>query len=138
MSTSSREIKIPKRSVIGRFSVFLAGVVFLVSMNGGQLFAGTHDAGHLTGLKASASAPGSVLFIPASAHVAGDNDTNWRTDLEMHNPGQETATVTVSLLRFRESNLNPSQRSYTLDPGESLQLPDILMSVFGLNGAAAI
>ncbi|HHQ48127.1 MAG TPA: hypothetical protein ENK19_04505, partial [Acidobacteria bacterium] len=28
-----------------------------------------------------------VLYVPAAAHVSGAHGTNWRTDLEIHNPG---------------------------------------------------
>ncbi len=88
--------------------------------------------------KSSAAVPGSVLFIPASAHVTGALGTNWRTDLELYNPGQAQATVTVSLLRAQQSNSNPSQQTYTLDPGESVRHEDVLTSVFGFDGSAAI
>ena len=88
--------------------------------------------------KSTATVPGSVLFIPASAHVSGALGTNWRTDLEMYNPGQVQATVTVSLLEDRQNNSNPVQRTYTLDPGESLRYEDVLPTVFGFEGAAAL
>lgn len=48
--------------------------------------------------KAFAAMPGSTLFIPATAHVSGALGTNWRTDLELLNPGTERSTVTIALL----------------------------------------
>ena len=96
------------------------------------------DKGYASTAKSSATVPGSVLFIPASAHVTGALGTNWRTDLELFNPGQAQATVTVSLLRAQQSNSNPSQQTYTLDPGESVRHEDVLTSVFGFDGSAAI
>ncbi len=96
------------------------------------------EANHVAATKSSATVPDTVLFIPASAHVAGALGTNWRTDLELHNPGQAEATVTLSLLRARESNSTPSQRTYDLGPGESLRFEDVLTSVFGFDGAAAL
>jgi len=99
---------------------------------------GSSDKNHASAMKSSASVPGSVLFIPASAHVTGALGTNWRTDLELYNPGQAQATVTVSLLRANQSNSNPSQQTYNLDPGESMRHEDVLTSVFGFEGAAAL
>jgi len=93
---------------------------------------------HTSTTKSSATVPGSVLFIPASAHVTGALGTNWRTDLELFNPGLAQATVTVSLLRAQQSNSNPSQQTYNLDPGESLRHEDVLTSVFGFEGSAAL
>ena len=88
--------------------------------------------------KNAAAIENSRLFIPASAHVSGALGTNWRTDLEIYNPGQSQASVTVALLRAQTSNSNPQTRTYTLDPGESLRFEDALMSIFGFDGAAAL
>lgn len=88
--------------------------------------------------KSSATVADTQLFIPASAHVSGALGTNWRTDLEIFNPGQSQASVTVALLKAGMSNTNPQTRTYTLDPGESIRFEDALQSVFGFDGAAAI
>jgi len=88
--------------------------------------------------KSAAAIENSQLFIPASAHVSGALDTNWRTDLEIYNPGQSQASVTVALLKAGTSNQNPQTRTYTLDPGESRRFADALMSMFGYDGGAAI
>lgn len=102
-----------------------------------SVHAGTATAAP-NGAKSSASISNTYLFIPASAHVSGALDTNWRTDLEIHNPGQAQASVTVALLKARTSNHNPDTRTYTLDPGESIRFQDALMSIFGFDGGAAI
>ncbi len=88
--------------------------------------------------KSFAAIENTQLFIPASAHVSGAGDANWRTDLEIFNPGQTRASVTVALLKAKTSNHNPQTRSYTLDPGEALRFEDALMSIFGFDGGAAI
>ena len=88
--------------------------------------------------KSFAAIENTQLFIPASAHVSGVGDANWRTDLEIFNPGQTRASVTVALLKAKTSNHNPQTRSYTLDPGEALRFEDALMSIFGFDGGAAI
>jgi len=88
--------------------------------------------------KSSAAIPNTQLFIPASAHVSGALGTNWRTDLEIFNPGQSQSSVTVALLKAGVSNHNPQTMTYTLNPGESRRFEDALMSIFGFDGAAAI
>ena len=85
-----------------------------------------------------ASSSGQPLFVPAAAHVAGAAGTNWRTDLEVHNPGTETATFTVELLERDVSNTSPESESFSLEPGTSLRLADVLWEVFGFSGAAAL
>ena len=88
--------------------------------------------------KSSAAIPNTQLFIPASAHVSGALGTNWRTDLEIFNPGQLQTSVTVALLKAGVSNHSPQTMTYTLDPGESRRFEDALMSIFGFDGAAAM
>jgi len=88
--------------------------------------------------KSAAAIPNTQLFIPASAHVSGALGTNWRTDLEIFNPGQLQTSVTVALLKAGVSNHNPQTMTYTLDPGESRRFEDALMSIFGFDGAAAM
>jgi hypothetical protein len=88
--------------------------------------------------KAFAATEGSVLYIPASAHVSGASGTNWRTDLELLNPGTERSTVTVSLLRAGQANLSPTQRTINIAAGQTARYTDVLSSLFGFSGAAAL
>jgi hypothetical protein len=88
--------------------------------------------------KSAAAIENTQLFIPASAHVTGALGTNWRTDLEVFNPGQSPASVTVALLKAGMANTNPQTKTYNLEPGESMRFEDALMSVFNFDGAAAI
>ncbi len=80
-----------------------------------------------------------VLYVPASAHAAGVNGASWRTDVEVHNPGAEAAAFTIELLRQNTDNGGsvPS-RSVTLGGGTSRRYTDILSTVFGVEGAAAL
>ncbi len=81
---------------------------------------------------------GTPLYVPAAAHVGGAAGTNWRTDLEVHNPGTTTASFTVELLERDSANTSPESASFTLGPGRSLRLADVLHGVFGFSGAAAL
>ena len=43
-------------------------------------------------------------IVPAGAHATGQQDTNWRTDLQLVNPGSNEVTVRVYLLRKGQDN----------------------------------
>ena len=48
--------------------------------------------------RSAAASPGEVLFISATAHQAGAQGTNWRSDLEIHNLADELGVFEVLLL----------------------------------------
>ncbi len=84
------------------------------------------------------TAASSRILVPASAHASGAGGTNWRTDLEVHNPGATTVTFTVELLKRGESNGSPASQTFNLAPGRSVRYDDVLASMFGFTGAAAL
>ena len=86
----------------------------------------------------AAYAAGSILYLPAGAHAAGANGANWRTDVEIHNPGSSTASFTVQLLESGADNSAPTSHTYTLAAGRSRRFSDVLVSEFGFVGAAAL
>lgn len=88
--------------------------------------------------KTIAVAPGTVLFLGATAHVAGANGTNWRSDVEVHSLGDETAEFVVYLLEHAADNSLPLHRELTLAPGQSLRLQDVLAGEFTFEGQAAL
>jgi len=81
---------------------------------------------------------GTPIYVVAAAHVAGAAGTNWRTDLEVHNPGSDELSFTIEMLRPHQANLNPQSASFTLAPGVSRRFEDVLESVFSFNGQAAL
>ena len=81
---------------------------------------------------------GEPVYIPAAAHVAGAADTNWRTDVELHNPGSTQAQYEIALLRRDQANPQPNTLTYTVAPGRCLRLNDVLFSTFGFEGGAAL
>ena len=81
---------------------------------------------------------GGSLMIPAAAHVTGASGTNWRTDLEVLNPGSSQCSYTIELLAQDQDNSSPDSRSFQLDPGLAVRYEDVLASMFAFSGAAAL
>lgn len=78
------------------------------------------------------------IYVPGAAHVAGSAGTNWKTDLEVHNPGTTQASYTVALLKRDQDNPAPAEKPYTLGPGLSVRYPDALSSLFSHSGGATL
>lgn len=78
------------------------------------------------------------IYVPGAAHVAGTANTNWRTDLEIHNPGATQAGYTIALLKRDQDNPTPVEKPYTLGPGLSTRYPDALWSLFSHDGGATL
>ncbi|HVN33015.1 MAG TPA: PKD domain-containing protein [Thermoanaerobaculaceae bacterium] len=78
------------------------------------------------------------LFVPTAAHLTGHNNVNWRTDLELQNPGSTPATYSIALLAQGQDNTAPARVDLTLDPGKSIRYTDILQTLFGFSGAGAL
>jgi hypothetical protein len=79
------------------------------------------------------------IFVPTGAHLKGFNDVNWRTDLEVYNPGPSRATYQIALLLRDQDNSNAAFRStFTLSQGLSARYNDLIYGAFGFSGAAAI
>jgi photosystem II stability/assembly factor-like uncharacterized protein len=83
---------------------------------------------------------GTVLYLPAAAHSEGTGGTVWRTDLEVHNPGTAQVPFTLAMLARDQTNTSPAVASFTLDPGKSVRLVDVLHDPavgFGVASGAA-
>jgi len=79
------------------------------------------------------------IYVPASAHASGVNGASWRTDLEVHNPGTAAVTFGVALLKQGADNGGtPATKSFSLGPQQSVRYVDVLSSLFGYTGAAAL
>ena len=75
--------------------------------------------------------------VVAAAHAAGAAGTNWRTDVEVH-CWSGPAEYSVELLKRDTDNSSPRRRDLTIDAGTSVRHEDILSSLFGFGGAAAL
>jgi hypothetical protein len=78
----------------------------------------------------AANMAGTDLLLPAAARVG-----SWVTDLYVFNPGDESVELTIYWLVRNQANLSPAGTSYTVGPGATLVLEDILMEVLGLDNA---
>ena len=84
---------------------------------------------------------GDILYVPAAAHATGTAGTNWKTDLEVHNPGTSPARFDLALLKKDQDNTSPSLASFTLEGGRSTRYADVLSSSavgFGFSGSGTL
>jgi len=110
-------------------------MVATVSASG--TISGTGVSGSLA-VTITGSPDDSHLYIATGAHNKGFNDTQWRTDVWVDNPGDTMATYTIELLVRDQANPKPTSQTYSLRPGAAAAYHDILWSVFGFSGAAAL
>ncbi len=74
--------------------------------------------------------------VLGAAHVAGVNDTAWRTSLEVCNFGAVGRTVTLELLRRGQANPEPAAVPFLLPVGVCARFADVVSSLFGQDDAA--
>jgi hypothetical protein len=84
----------------------------------------------LTASTVCAISPGDDLLIAGAART-----NRWLADLYINNPGTLTVTVEVMWINRDIQTANPDPAIYTVGPGETLILEDVLNSVFGFNRA---
>jgi len=80
---------------------------------------------------------GTETYVPAAAALAGAAGTNWRTDLELHNPSSETKIYRIDLLRRDATNAAPTSGNVTLEAGNSKRLDNVLARSFNVPSGAA-
>ncbi len=104
------------------------------------VYASVNDnrTGDATLIVPAAVSAGTAVYLPGAARVSGYEDTAWRTDLEVHNPGSSQARFTMELLVPDAENTAPAQRSFSLGGGLSVRYVDVIASVFGTDGAATL
>ncbi len=78
------------------------------------------------------------IWVCTGAHQPGYNQTVWRTDLEVHNPGSTKATNRIGLLKRDTDNRLAQTMEYTLNGGRSAHHADVIFDPFGFEGAAAL
>ena len=110
----------------GVFQVAASGTIGGQSVSGG------------TEVSVTAAAADDEIYVPACAHVDGFNQSRWRTDLELHNPGSTEARFQVLLLEFGKDNLQARSVDVTLPPDYSVSRVDALVDLFNFTGTAAL
>lgn len=78
-----------------------------------------------------------TVMVPA-ASTTGLSGSRWSTDLELHNRGATRAGITVEVLRLGADNSAPDSVALELAPGLSARYTDVLDTLFGVGGAAAL
>ncbi|MEN8164064.1 MAG: hypothetical protein ABFS37_08040, partial [Acidobacteriota bacterium] len=82
-------------------------------------------------LSVEALNPGTDVLVPAAARAG-----SWVTDLYVMNPGEVAVDGSVFWLVRGQANSNPISVPFSLEPGETLVMTDVLKEDFGLNQAA--
>lgn len=77
-------------------------------------------------------------WVCTGAHQPGYNNSVWRTDVEVHNPGPSKVTYRVSLLKRDTDNRSAPSVDFSIHGGRSAHHGDILFEAFGFEGAAAL
>ena len=105
-----------RRGLFSRLGIFLA--IFTMAATG-----------------AWAGVPGTDLWLPSVARTPGANGSQWYTTVWIHNPGTQTAQVSIGYLVRDQSNPVPKTQTVTVDPGETLKLADVFQDVFAVPNA---
>lgn len=79
-----------------------------------------------------------AVYVPGAAALSGSGGTNWRTDLEVHNPGATQATYEIALLKRDQDNPTPLKATFSLEGGHSMRYNNALANLFGYSGAATL
>ena len=90
---------------------------------------------------ALAGVPVTDQYLPALGHAfgaaVGGVQPWWRGDVWIFNPSSsQSASVTIYLL-LRQANPNPDSRVVTVNPGDTVYLPDVILGTFGQNNLFA-
>jgi hypothetical protein len=80
---------------------------------------------------------GTPIFIAASAHAVGANESVWRTDLALLNGGSSAATISMKYLpRGADNSSTPCVSAGTVSAAASKGLNDVVLAAFGVNAGA--
>jgi hypothetical protein len=82
--------------------------------------------------------PGSAAWIAGAGHVNGYNGSVWRTDLELHNPGNADAFCRLELYPWGQQGVSPTWAIVRVPPGQSVALRDVVGKDLGLRGGASV
>ena len=81
---------------------------------------------------------GADATVPAVAHLGGFGGSQWRSDVELHNPGFEPVVCALELMERDSSGLEPARTEMTVAATSSIRLTDVLATEFGSQGAGAL
>jgi len=92
---------------------------------------GTHASGPVISVfDISACQSKGISYIPAAANKIGSHDTNWKTDLVLHNRGEEEISIALTFLQTGHDNSNAQPLTITIQPDTSVLLPNVVGGFF--------
>jgi len=91
------------------------------------------DPVHIAPIKSS----GAAMYVMATAHNPGVNQTLWRTDLEVCNPTGMEAEFRIDLLKANVQNSSPESTAFRLQAGTCRRYEDAV-GLFGYEGSSAL
>jgi hypothetical protein len=98
----------------------------------------TGDAVFIPAQPVDADPPPRRWLVPAVASVRGVNETHWRSQLELVNPGSERATVTLTLMATGAGGAPGPSRELSVDSGQLVRIDDVVEGLFGLRTTGAL
>ena len=75
---------------------------------------------------------GGSWIVPSVAHVPGAHGSFWTSDLTLHNRGSVPVSGTLRFLGNGDDTRGSPEKAFTLQPFESVTIPDVLSALFGL------
>ena len=86
--------------------------------------------GAMLAMPAMAVSPSTEVWVPAASRLVTDTGF-WSTDLTIVNPGSSVASVDLYWLARGEANADAVPQRFTIQPGASLILEDVILTTFG-------
>ena len=80
---------------------------------------------------------GTTRIIPVVGHLAGANNSEFRSDLFLYNTSAVTKTVVIEMRSWTSTN-DVASITLTMLPREARMIPDILKTVFNRTGTARL
>jgi PKD repeat protein len=74
--------------------------------------------------------PDSPIYLPAIAHISGEANTVWRSDIQFTNPDTSSAHTWEVRYTPKGTSLPVVARSLTLDPGKSIFVDDLVSAEY--------
>jgi hypothetical protein len=85
-----------------------------------------------------AQASSNPIYVASVANTPGNNQTVWRTDLEVFNPGPSESHYQIAFLKADLNNQFPPTRDFVLAPGATARYVDVVGRLFGELGSGTI
>ncbi len=99
---------------------------------------GPSGAIYVTGASEIRRIEPTMVWVAGAVHRPGFSGTFWRTDLGLHNRGATRAGLVIEMFPQGPDAPASSSTSLSLDPDTSARVADVLDSLFGFTGSAAL